>query len=239
MKNKKPIVGVILDFEEGGESKYSPFPFYALRKNYFDAISLAGGLPVAIPYDNSAIEQYLNILDGLVIAGGNFDIPPSFYGDNEIHQTVTTNEARTNFEFSLTKKFIDENKSVLGICGGMQLINVVCGGSLYQDIPSQISGAFNHEVKDRLKAAHNIEISENSMLYKIVKSTKLGVNTSHHQAVKKVADGFIASAKAEDGVVEAIENPSKKFVLGTQWHPEYLISEEEKNFYKYFINSCK
>lgn len=236
---KKPLIGIILDQEEGAEGKYSVFPFYALRQNYFDAVERAGGVPFAIPYANSSIENYLSILDGLIIAGGNFDIPPEFYGENKIHETVTTKRGRTDFEFGMTRKFIDSNKAVLGICGGMQLINVVCGGSLIQDIPSEVKNSLKHEVKDRTKPAHKIKIKQGSFLNSIVGKTEFGVNTAHHQAVKEPAKNLIASAMCEDGIIEAIEAPDKKFVLGTQWHPEYLICEEDVAMFKKFVESCK
>ncbi len=236
---KKPLIGIILDSEEGSENKYSPFPFYALRKNYFDSVIMAGGIPLAIPYATASIEDYLGILDGLVIAGGNFDIPPEFYGDDKVHKTVVTKRERTDFEFGMTRKFIDADKAVLGVCGGMQLLNVVCGGSLIQDIPSEVKGALNHEVKDRTKPAHDIKISEGSLLNKITSSLQYGVNTAHHQAVKQTAPELLTSAMCVDGIIEAIEHKNKKFVLGTQWHPEYLISDEDINIFKRFVASAK
>ncbi len=132
------------------------------------------------------------------------------------------------------------NKPILGICGGMQLLNVIMGGDLIQHIADEIDDALEHEVKPHDQAAHNINIKENSLLFKLAEEKKIyGVNSSHHQAVKNIPDNMIASAISSDSVIEAIEHLNYNFMLGVQWHPEYLLTELDKNIFKEFINAAK
>lgn len=233
---KKPVIGVILDHEEKGE--YSPFPFYALRKNYFDSIERSGGIPLALPYSIPSIEKYSSMLDGLVIAGGNFDIPPSMYGDKTVHEKTTTKNLRTDFEWKMTKSFLETEKPILGICGGMQLLNVILGGTLIQDIETEVKGALKHEVKNRLEPAHEIIIQKNSKFFDIIRKEKIGVNTSHHQAVKDLGKNIIASARTSDGIIEVIESEKHHFCIGVQYHPEYFVSKDDEKFFQSFIEHC-
>lgn len=234
---KKPVIAINLDMEESGE--YSDYPFYALRKNYFDAIEKAGGISLAIPYQMNDLDFYTNLCDGLLIPGGHFDIPPEFYTDDAQHSSVKLKSGRTEFEFAMINAFLEQNKPVLGICGGMQVIAVALGGKLIQDISSEVPDALEHEVKNREFAAHTIKIEENSLLHKITGKLSLGVNSSHHQAAKDLGNRLKATAHTEDGIIEAIEAPEYKFCLGTQWHPEYLFNNEELNIFESFVNYCK
>jgi putative glutamine amidotransferase len=234
---KKPVIGINLDHEESGE--YSDYPFYALRKNYFDAVSKAGGIAIGIPYDMNNLGYFIDTLDGILIPGGHFDIPTEYYSKEKQHSSVKLKPGRSEFEFSLIRGFLEQDKPILGICGGMQVIAVELGATLYQDIATEAPDALNHEVKDRESSAHKIIIEEGSLLHKIVKRKELGVNTSHHQAAKSEGKNLIASAKSEDGIIEAVESKRHKFCLGLQWHPEYLIHKEELEIFKAFIDSCK
>jgi putative glutamine amidotransferase len=231
----KPIIGITLDSEKGGG--YSEYPFYALRKGYFDAVEKHGGTPIGLPYSDA--DRFINMIDGLLIPGGSFDIPPEMYGEKIAHSTVTTKDIRTNFEFAITKLALKHNKPILGICGGEQLINVACGGSLIQDIPAEIKNALNHEVKNREAPAHEVSVVEGSLLHKITGKLSIGTNTSHHQAVKDVGENLIINAKTSDGVIEGIEHTKHKFCLGLQWHPEYLFCDADSKIFDAFIKSCR
>ncbi len=235
--NKKPVIAINLDMEESGD--YSNYPYYALRKNYFDSIEKAGGIALGIPYEMDNLDFYLDICDGLLIPGGHFDIPTEFYTKAESHSSVKLKPGRSQFEFAMINKFLEADKPVLGICGGEQVIAVALGCTLIQDIASEVKGALEHEVKDRESAAHIIKIKENTLLHKIIGKTELGVNTSHHQAVKDLGKDVLASAYSSDGIIEAIESKKHKFCLGVQWHPEYLFNDEELEIFKAFVNSCK
>jgi putative glutamine amidotransferase len=236
-KTKRPLIGISLDHELKGE--YSAYPHYALRDNYFKAVYQAGGLPIGLPYHSESAEEYFALVDGFIIAGGNFDIPPSMYGADFVHQTVTTKDERTKFEFAITALAIKNNKPILGICGGEQLINVVCGGTLIQDIATEIPNALQHEVKNREVAAHDISITKGSLLHRIAGAEVLGVNSSHHQAVKNVGKSLKVNSVAPDGVIEGIEHENHKFCLGVQWHPEYLVTDFDKAIFDNFIKSTR
>ncbi|MBT4878748.1 MAG: gamma-glutamyl-gamma-aminobutyrate hydrolase family protein [Alphaproteobacteria bacterium] len=235
---KKPVIGITLDHEN--DQKYSALPYYALRENYIRAVQLYGGTPILLPFENSEISNYLSLIDGLLITGGNFDISPSLYGNGDIHNKTSLKESRTSFEWNLTKEAISLNKPILGICGGMQLLNVILGGDLIQHIPDEIENALEHEVKPYDNPAHTINIKAGSLLYKLAEDKKvIGVNSSHHQAVKNLPKNIIASGISSDSVIEAIEHSNYNFMLGVQWHPEYLISQLDHNIFKEFVNATK
>lgn len=232
-----PVIGITLDSEEQGS--YSQFPYYALRQNYFDAVAAHGAVPLGLPQEPEHAHRYIELISGLVVSGGAFDIPPSMYGAASQHEAVTTKDKRTQFEWAMLKLAIERQMPILGICGGEQLINVVLGGSLVQHIPDEIPAALQHEVKDRTGAAHEITIVEGSLLHSITGVTQLGVNTSHHQAVKAVAPGVVATAHTSDGVIEAIEYSAHPFCLGVQWHPEYSIHAQDRAIIKAFVEACR
>lgn len=237
---KNPVIGVTLDIEKAAKGAYSAeIDWYALRQNYVTAISKYGADVILLPHEVGSVDSYLKIIDGLVVTGGHFDIPPEIYGVDNVHEKVTTKDNRTKFEFDITRKAIDKKIPFLGICGGEQLLNVVCGGSLIQHIPDEIENALEHEQKTTHdKPAHKIEIVKGSLLHKITGVTELQVNSSHHQAVKDPGKRISVSATAPDGVIEAIELTSQPFCLGVEWHPEYEISEQESRIFASLVEAC-
>ena len=234
---KRPIIGITLDWENTTSyAKYSPW--YAIRQNYADAVVNAGGVPLFLPYDNSSIEIYANLINGLIVPGGDYDIDPEYYNKGSSSNIRILKQHRVEFEASLIKKFIEKSKPVLGICAGMQLINVIFGGSLFDDILAQNKRTLNHEQSTpHNQVSHNIEIKENTLLHKIAGKTSAEVNSTHHQAVDQVADNFIISAIASDGIIEAIEHKDYSFVLGVEWHPEYEITELDRKIFKALIKA--
>lgn len=228
-------IAISLDYEAKGG--YSDFPWYAIRENYLTAISQFGAMPILVPGEFA--ENYIDICDGLIITGGNFDIDPSFYGASSRHESVSTKDKRTASEILMFKKAFAANKPILGICGGMQLINVLLGGTLIQHIPDEIENALEHEQKNpKNESSHFITIKQDSMLYNIMGIERIMVNSSHHQAVDKTGERLIVSAIADDGVIEAIELPDYNFCLGVEWHPEYLIAKQERKIFEAFCNHC-
>jgi putative glutamine amidotransferase len=224
---KKPIIGITLDLTKDSEKyKYATFPWYALRKNYADSVLQAGGIPVMIPYSHESIDTILELIDGLVIPGGDEDVNPKFYNQQIISGKVRTNDERAGFELALTKKALEKDMPFLGICGGMQVLNVSLGGNLIQHIPDYIQSKINHEQPSPKDIpSHPVIIKPGTILFKLADSRdEVMVNSTHHQAVDKLGNGLIISASAPDGIIEAIESLNHKFVIGVEWHPEYLNS---------------
>ena len=243
MNSKKPLIGITLDYFDPGQHAeaawYSQWPWYALRYRYCEAVVLAGGVPLALSYYLNCIDDYAEILDGLVLTGGGFDIDPKLYGDEAIHPTVKVKPNRTEFEMAIARRMLDLNKPVLGICGGMQLLNVLHKGTLYQDLPSDIKSDINHsQTHDRHLPQHQAIIEPDTFLAELIKETSVLVNSVHHQSIKQIANGFQVNAKAPDGIIEGIESSNYKFCLGVQWHPEFHVTEADKKIFTGFVNAC-
>lgn len=237
-KTALPVIGITLDSEAPGG--YSKMPWYALRENYCESVSRFGAVPLPLPHEVALVEHYLDMMDGLVITGGAFDVSPELYGEAGKHETVITKDKRTQFEFAITRGAVERNIPVLGICGGQQLLNVVLGGTLIQHIPDSVKNALEHEQKNpRTEPGHDVTITPDTLLYRVVGAEKAVVNSAHHQAVAKVAKGCIVNAVAPDGVIEGIEYPANRFCLGVQWHPEYFVSGADENIMKAFVEACR
>lgn len=236
MTKHVPLIGVTLDAETpGGFSKY---PWYAVRQNYLGAISAAGGLPVALPHYDLG-EAYLDRIDALVVTGGAFDIDPALYGDGTVHETVSLKATRTQAEMALVRSALARGKPVLGICGGEQLLAVALGGTLIQHIPDSVAGALAHEQPNpRHEAGHAVAVVPGTLLHRIVGAATMLVNSSHHQAVRAPGAHAIVNARAEDGVIEGIEDPRHKFCLGVQWHPEFHIDPGDRAIFDALIGAC-
>jgi len=220
--SRRPIIGITLDSEESGG--YSTMPWYALRRNYCESVAAAGGLPLPLPHHPDLAEDYLDQIDALIVSGGAFDVDPALFGADRVHPAVTLNATRTAFELRILTGALARDLPILGICGGQQLLNVALGGSLIQHIPDEVEDALVHEQPNpRSEPGHEIEIVTGTRLAAIVGADRIVVNSAHHQAVKQVAPGCIVDAVAPDGVIEGIEAPDRRFCIGVQWHPEFLI----------------
>ncbi len=219
---KRPIIGLTLDAEAPGG--YSKFPWYAMRQNYMDALADAGGVPVGLPHRGGLAEDYIDMIDALVVTGGAFDVDPALYGAAGLHASVTLKPGRTAAELALLRAALARDMPVLGICGGEQLLAVALGGTLIQHIPDAIAGALAHEQPNpRDQPGHEITIVEGTMLAAIVGAAAMRVNSAHHQAVGDAGAALRVNAVAPDGVIEGVESPAHRFCLGVQWHPEFLI----------------
>ena len=235
----QPVIGLTLDSEPpGGYSK--THSWYALRENYATAVSRAGGLPVLLPHEPEQTEAYLALIDGLVVTGGAFDVDPALFGADTRHASVTTKDRRTAFELAITRGTAAADKPVFGICGGQQLLNVALGGTLIQHIPDEVPDALPHEQPNpRTEAGHVVKVTNGTLLHRITGADELPVNSAHHQAVKALAPGFVVDAVAPDGVIEGIEDPRRRFLIGVQWHPEYAISEGDTKLFAAFIAAAR
>ncbi len=230
----RPAIGLTLDAEPAGG--YSKLPWYALRQNYCDVVTRAGGLPVLLPHEPEQAEAYLDRLDGLLVTGGAFDVDPALFGAAARHPSVRTKDRRTAFELAIVTGGLARDMVVLGICGGQQLLNVVLGGTLIQHIPDEVEASLAHEQPNpRTEAGHVVRVARGTLLHRITGADELAVNSAHHQAAKDVGQGVVVNATAEDGVIEGIEHPGYRFCLGVQWHPEYLISPGDGRILEAFV----
>jgi putative glutamine amidotransferase len=221
----KPRIGISCDYELR-ELRGVPTPHHVVQHYYVDAVLRAGGLPVVLPsVDSVFAPAYFATLDGLVLSGGDFDIDPALFGEAPHEKLGRLVPERTNFELALLKLFEASDRPVLGICGGMQAMNVMRGGALYQDLPSQRPSEKSHsQIGDKRAPWHTVTLS--GALASWLGSDALPVNSTHHQAVKTLGRGLEATARAEDGLIEGFIDPARRFYVGVQWHPEAMLARE-------------
>ncbi|HEX9400627.1 MAG TPA: gamma-glutamyl-gamma-aminobutyrate hydrolase family protein [Anaeromyxobacter sp.] len=218
----RPRIGLTLDADEARAR-------YELGKGYVDAVLAAGGLPILLPHAPQATAAYLALLDGLVVTGGAFDVPPELYGEPRRKECGPMKPERTAFERDLLEAALAARLPVLGICGGMQLLNVVRGGTLYQDLAADAGLAGHEQPPPKDLPSHAAAVAPGTQLAALVGAGPLPVNSTHHQAVKGVGAGVLVAARAPDGVVEAIELPDLPFALGVQWHPEAVARHDVRH----------
>ncbi len=240
---KHPLIAVPMDYldinNEPEAEWYSKYPWYAMKHRYHDALVASGGIPCFIGYEDSLIPEYVKRFDGLLITGGHFDHDPESYNSLEIHPTIKRRSRRSQFEKALLEAFLPTQKPVLGICGGHQLINIVYGGTLYQDIPSQLESNIKHTLTNPpTEAAHTVKILKNTKLYSWCQNDLAQINSSHHQGIERLGNCLIANAISEDNLIEGIEDPNYPFCIGVQWHPEYFFDAIDKTIIEKFVSAC-
>ncbi len=239
----KPISGITCSRVVGGAwGLYSQGHFMNYTyEEYCQAIRFHGGAPVIIPVPQTreTLHEILGRADGLILSGGP-DINPKFYAEQPTEGLGEIDEDLDRMELEAAKIAFQKNLPILAICRGIQTLNVSLGGSLYQDIPSQVEDSLSHNQKaDKSVTSHLITIEEKTQLYQILKKKEIWVNGKHHQAIKDPAPGLIVSARAPDGVIEAVEHPERRFVLGVQWHPEGTWKEDlySKRLFRAFVET--
>lgn len=216
---------------------------YACNPNYAHAIEEAGGVPVLLPLweRRESLEALRGRLDGLLLMGGG-DIDPAHYGQEPIRQTQPAEAVRDTLEMELTRDALDERLPLLGICRGMQVLNVARGGTLYQDIAYQLPAAQPHVLggtgMDRL---HDIAVRRGSQLARILGGERHAVNSFHHQAVNLLGDGLTIVAWTDDGVAEAVEVEGHPFALAVQFHPERMYEHDPalRRLFAAFVAACQ
>jgi putative glutamine amidotransferase len=204
-------------------------PIYANNRAYVHAVESAGGVPILIPMlnDLNTLNALLSRLDGLLLPGG-IDLHPGRYGE-EVHPLTEEADLELDeFEMTLASWALQEDIPVLGICRGMQLINIALGGSLYQDISDQYPDSIVHSHRHlpRTHIAHNITIEPGSRMEKILGTREVWVNSLHHQAIKDPGKGVCITGRAEDGIPELLEVSGYRFVMAAQSHPEEIYTKE-------------
>lgn len=237
---KKPLIGVLALFDEKKES-------YWMLPGYMEGILISGGLPVMLPLtdDEDNLKEICREFDGFLFTGGH-DPSPSFYNEEPINSTVKPYPLRDKMESSLFRLVYGADKPILGICRGMQFSNVLLGGTLYQDLPSQRPGEISHHMSPPYdRSAHKVTVKADTPLYvllgDLLENGSLGVNSYHHQAVKDLSPKLSVMAVSEDGLIEAVYDRSRKFLWGFQWHPEfsYKTDESSRRIFKEFVKASE
>lgn len=241
----KPLIGITSSMGLGIWSmtqEFQPQEQHRLGDKYVQAIIQAGGIPVILPAceDPSVMEAMVDGLDGIVLSGGG-DVDPAVYGQRATGHLGTVSPRRDAAEIALAKYVIERTeKPLLGICRGVQVMNVAMGGSLHIDLPDAGKLCHSLTMYPRHMTTHQVEVKEGSKLDNIMQGADR-VNSFHHEAVDALADCFVVTAKSvPDDVIEAIEIPGDRFVVGVQWHPEELTTREEaKRLFLGFVNASK
>jgi len=235
---RKPLIGLTPAHDmESGDVKARP--------TYMRALKAAGAIPVVMPLDASKedLKQLSQDLDGFLFTGGP-DVHPFLFGEETQAHCGNVSPARDQMEISLLPMVMELQKPILGICRGIQVLNIALGGNIWQDIPSQVTRDFplaHSQPFSYDMPCHTVALTEGSLLARISESSSIEVNSMHHQAVKDLAPGLIASAYSTDYLIEALEMPDYPFFIGVQWHPEYLWEKNKEAFrlFQTFVKACK
>jgi len=219
----RPVIGMCTALEPARWSVWDQ-PAVLLARSYVDAVQRAGGLAVLLPPDPQLVQepaQALELIDGLLLAGGA-DIDPASYGQPAHAETQDPVPERDAFEIALTRAAIDLDLPVLGICRGMQLINVALGGTLTQHLPEHLGHQEHRRVVGSFDGSdHDVDVADGTLAGRVIGAARHGTKSHHHQGVDRLGDGLRVSATSPfDGLIEAVELPQRAFVLGVQWHPE-------------------
>jgi putative glutamine amidotransferase len=235
--NKKPIIGITGAYMKRNEHMEGVY----VHHDYHKSVAANGGIPVILPFINPEMTlETLPFCDGIILSGGE-DVDPQFYGqDPHIHLGPTLPD-RDLVEIEIVKYAIKYNIPILAVCRGVQILNVALGGTLIQDIPSQMKEPIQHsQTVERRRDTHWVNISTDSKLYQILGADRVRVNSLHHQALDKVSEDLRVVAMSSDGIVEAVEYiHSSTFTVGVQWHPESMASSNSSmnNLFIEFIKS--
>lgn len=231
----RPVIGVVPLFDEEKDSVW-------MVPGYLSGIEEAGGLPLILPFTakEEEVEEAAALCNGFLFTGGH-DVAPSVYGQERKQTCGPSCSVRDALEKKLFQTALENNKPVFGICRGIQMINALCGGTLYQDLPTEYACRVEHHMEPPYdRTAHQVEIVPDTPLSGWLRQASIGVNSYHHQAVKQLGSGLKPMAFSEDGLVEAVYMPEQKFVAAVQWHPEFSYQKEESSriLFGKFVEAC-
>lgn len=246
--NPRPTIGIPTQTLQAIDGIPEGLPHsWVMNHRYFVAVNSVGGVPFMIPLldDEATLRCMYERLDGVFIAGG-VDVDPSSYGEERHERCGRTDSARDRTEMLFARWALDEGKPVFGVCRGMQVMNVVRGGTLYQDCEATYSGSAKHDyfpnagyARDHL--AHTIRLQAATRLHRTYAADEIHVNSMHHQAVRELGRELVASAHAPDGMIEAIETEGDAFAVGVQWHPEMLVDSDAgtRRLFTTFVDAAR
>jgi len=236
-RQSRPYIGIIGNRYLRANTKSTLLA--GIGERYVQAIEAAGGIPVLIylTQDREALDRLYALCGGLVFAGGE-DVDPGHFGAERHPNLGTVVPLRDEVELALARRARSDRKPMLGICRGIQLLNVALGGTLYQDIPAELPAALDHyasrNLPDRAHTAHPVALAPDSWLAERLGADTIDVNTFHHQSLREIAPGLRVTGRAPDGVIEAVESTGESFVLGVQCHPEELWDSADPRWARMF-----
>ena len=235
MSSMKPVIGLTCSTSSEGDSK--GVRRYSCPEPYVRRVEEAGGIPILLPIaDPSRVPELLALVDGVILIGGD-DVDPSLYGEKPHRKLGPVDRLRDEFEIEVVRYAAAEALPALGICRGCQVMNVAMGGTLIQDIPSEVTGSLLHS--GRYDSAHDAIVTPGTRLHRALGKSNVAVNSHHHQSVGVPAEGFDVTARTSDGVIEAAELPGHVFFLGVQWHPERMPkSDSTRRLFRAFLEAA-
>ena len=229
-----PVIGVTANLREDPKSEEQRPLGHFVRADfdYVDGVVGAGGIPMVLPPIVEIAEKVVGRIDGLLLSGGS-DLDPSYYGEEPVPELNPTVPKRDAFEMALVEHALERGIPVFGICRGLQVLNVALGGTLYQDLPSQLHPDLiaHRQRVPKWQWSHEVEVDGNSKVAGIMETDAIRVNSYHHQAIKDLSDDLVAVAHSSDGVIEAAESPnlSERWLVGVQWHAEAMRDADRQN----------
>lgn len=238
----RPVIGISTSILIDGGGMFPGYHRSYVNRDYVRSVLAAGGIPVMLPMsdDKEAIETALSLCNGLILSGGQ-DVYPLNYGQEPHRNLGEVCPERDTFDFELYRLAKEKNMPILGICRGSQIIAAAEGGCLYQDL-GEFDGALKHsQGHSPSMPSHHVSIEKGTKLHDIMGEDRIAVNSFHHQIIKEAGDEMIVTAKADDGVIEALEHKSAKFIIAVQWHPEMMHATDEHmlNLFKALVEQCK
>lgn len=235
---KKPIIGLTPYHNTENDD-------ISMRPGYIRALEAAGAIPMVLPLEieKDNLNALSNLCQGFLFTGGP-DPHPFLWGEETHKNCGPISVKRDQMELSLLTMAMEQKKPILGICRGAQILNIGLGGDIYQDISSQYRSAFpiaHSQPMHYRHPSHHVDVKKDTRLASFGDDTTIQVNSCHHQAIRKLAPGLIAGGMASDGIIEEIELPEYPFLIGVQWHPEYLWETDSsaRNLFLGFVNACK
>ncbi|MDO4536630.1 MAG: gamma-glutamyl-gamma-aminobutyrate hydrolase family protein [Coriobacteriales bacterium] len=232
----KPIIGLSPLYNDKEKGLW-------MRPGYLDVLYACGAIPLVLPFDSDAVdvEQMLSLCDGLLLTGGA-DVNPRLYGEAPIPECGPTQFIRDDLEFRLLEKALRRDMPIFGVCRGSQILNVFLGGTLYQDLRTQVASSLNHAMEPPYEMpCHRVRLEAGQPLRELLGEDEIPVNSIHHQAVKDLAPDLVPLARALDGVIEGSWMPSRRFVWAVQWHPEWIWDKDarQQRIVQRFVDACK